>query len=276
MKTLLSLLLFFSPVISLYSQDTIPPVITLNGSAYDTIEVYDPYPEPGYSAMDDIDGDLTAQVTVSSLLDTSLLGTYIIEYSVADEAGNTSEKTRWVHVQDTEAPHLELVGDSLKQVALNEQYVDEGYTVSDNYDSIPNVISCGTYRNSSSHGCFTICLMAEDQSGNKSRIITRYISVDNGCTGTLDYAVCETLLNVRPSNVPEIEIYPNPAKDVLIIKNLTQKIKGVSFINLQGQVMAMANVDGNYLKIPDHLSPGVYFIKIELEDQIVVRKQVIE
>src|SRR5690606_14658212 len=45
--------------------DTTAPVITLVGDAVMTLELGDTFTEPGYSATDNVDGDITANVVVA-------------------------------------------------------------------------------------------------------------------------------------------------------------------------------------------------------------------
>ena len=58
------------------------------------------YAEPGYSAKDNLDGELTEKVTVSGSVDTQSLGTYELRYSVTDSYSNTTEVTRTVIVRE--------------------------------------------------------------------------------------------------------------------------------------------------------------------------------
>ena len=68
--------------------DETPPKINLRGSSKTTIYVGDNYTEPGFSAVDDLDGDITANVKVSGDVDNKKLGKYTITYSVSDKHGN--------------------------------------------------------------------------------------------------------------------------------------------------------------------------------------------
>ena len=79
--------------------DKEPPVITLNGG--DTIKVLtnSSFEDPGYSAQDDSDGDVTASVKTKGIVDTYNPGTYTISYSVADSYGNEATKVRNVIVE---------------------------------------------------------------------------------------------------------------------------------------------------------------------------------
>ena len=80
------------------NKDEVAPVITLKGEATITIELNGVYTEQGATAIDDVDGDITSKITVSGSVDTKKVGTYIITYTVTDEAGNTSSVKRTVNV----------------------------------------------------------------------------------------------------------------------------------------------------------------------------------
>ncbi len=52
----------------------------------------------GVSAVDNVDGDLTAKVTASGVVDTTKPGTYTVTYSVKDARGNETTATRTITV----------------------------------------------------------------------------------------------------------------------------------------------------------------------------------
>ena len=58
----------------------------------------------GFTADDDHDGDLTAQVRVDGFVDTNTTGVYTLTYTVADAAGNEASATRTVTVTDETEP----------------------------------------------------------------------------------------------------------------------------------------------------------------------------
>lgn len=79
-------------------EDTVAPVLSgvedttiLRDAAFDALD--------GVSALDDVDGDVTSAITVAGTVDTTTVGTYFLRYSVADEAGNTREETRYITVE---------------------------------------------------------------------------------------------------------------------------------------------------------------------------------
>lgn len=79
-------------------QDLEPPVIILKGKNPDSILVGNTYHDPGYTAIDNNDGDITQKVSFTSFLDSSKTGIYIITYNVTDKAGLVTSKTRTVVV----------------------------------------------------------------------------------------------------------------------------------------------------------------------------------
>ena len=78
--------------------DTTPPVISLLGSSTINLTVGDTLTDPGVTATDDVDGDVTLSITASGIVDTSTPGTYVITYSVTDTAGNTTAVDRTIIV----------------------------------------------------------------------------------------------------------------------------------------------------------------------------------
>jgi LPXTG-motif cell wall-anchored protein len=75
------------------------PTLTLVDPTGTNVTVGGDYTDPGYSAYDAVDGDLTSQVEVDrGGLDTSAPGTYTITYSVTNSFGETTTATRTVTV----------------------------------------------------------------------------------------------------------------------------------------------------------------------------------
>src|SRR5699024_3379562 len=86
-------------------EDTVAPEITLNGDNPMELEVGETYDEPGATAEDDVDGDVSDAIEVSGDVDTSTVGEYEVVYTVSDEAGNEATETRIVNI--VEAPGQE-------------------------------------------------------------------------------------------------------------------------------------------------------------------------
>lgn len=77
-------------------EDTVPPVITLNGDNPMSVTKGETFADPGATALDDIDG--VVDVGASGNVDTSTIGTYSITYFASDRADNISTLTRIVNV----------------------------------------------------------------------------------------------------------------------------------------------------------------------------------
>jgi len=126
--------------------DMVAPVITLKGA--DTLYVPDgqtieefrnAYVEPGFTALDDVDGDITSKVSVSAITTLSDYYSYI-SYQVSDNAGNAAKTVhRYIKTGDMTGvelpPTIILVfGDSVIQQKVSTKWVDPGFAVIDVQD----------------------------------------------------------------------------------------------------------------------------------------------
>lgn len=92
--------------------DTKAPVISLTGGATMEIERGTVFADPGYTAIDAQEGNLTSSVTVTGSVNTAAEGTYRLTYKVSDSLGNRSTKTRNVTVIYTREENvIGLIGD---------------------------------------------------------------------------------------------------------------------------------------------------------------------
>lgn len=90
----------------IYYSDVVAPQIVLNGADDITLQAGESYEEPGFTATDDVDGDITDRVEVSGSVDTRRAGTYTITYKVTDSYGNVAEVTRIVRVKSIKQPDV--------------------------------------------------------------------------------------------------------------------------------------------------------------------------
>ena len=85
-------------------RDKKAPEITLNGDAEMTVEAGSEFSDPGYTATDNCDGDITDSVKVSGdKVDKDKAGKYTVTYEVSDSSGNKATATRVVSVYDPAA-----------------------------------------------------------------------------------------------------------------------------------------------------------------------------
>lgn len=89
----------FSKTRTVTVADTAAPVLTLNGASSVNIFLGDGFIEPGYSAIDSYEGDLSSKVTVTGEIDNNTEGDYLLKYSVSDSSGNIAEAERKVVVK---------------------------------------------------------------------------------------------------------------------------------------------------------------------------------
>ncbi len=102
-------------IINVVGPDTIKPIITLIGNNPDTIMQNKSYNDPGATATDNVDGNITNKITKLSILDTSKIGTYIITYSVSDLAGNKATQVRTVIVtRNTSVKNMSALNNTIK------------------------------------------------------------------------------------------------------------------------------------------------------------------
>lgn len=81
--------------------DTTPPIITLTGDAQLNVPIGSAFTDPGATAMDNVDGDISDLIVVSGTVDTSKLGNYLLTYNVLDSAMNAAVSvTRNVYVEN--------------------------------------------------------------------------------------------------------------------------------------------------------------------------------
>lgn len=73
-----------------FEPDTGAPVITLLGSATMNLTVGDTFTDPGATAQDAVDGDITSSIVVTGTVDTATAGTYEVKYNVTDAASNAA------------------------------------------------------------------------------------------------------------------------------------------------------------------------------------------
>ena len=79
-------------------QDTVAPVITLNGANPMVVGFGTVFTDPGATASDGCAGNLTSAIVVTGSVDTNTVGFYALTYTVSDPSGHTDTKVRTVEV----------------------------------------------------------------------------------------------------------------------------------------------------------------------------------
>lgn len=140
------------------------------------IDVNTEYEEYGVKVVDN-NVDVSSLVKIdSSNLDTSRLGEYKVKYEL-DIDGNIEYIYRDVIVIDKTCPKLELKGSDIVYIILGSSYYEEGYIVSDNYDTLlEDDVEINGKVDTSNIGEYKLIYSVSDSSGNKTSV-TRDIIV---------------------------------------------------------------------------------------------------
>lgn len=118
-------------------EDLEKPVITLKGENKITIYKDSQFNEPGYSAKDNYDGDITDKVEVESNLDTGTVGTYEINYKVKDSSNNETIIIRTVEVKEKQVASNNSSSKFYTNIKEGPTYINGILIVNKNY-SLPS------------------------------------------------------------------------------------------------------------------------------------------
>lgn len=159
--------------------DGTPPVISLVGSPSIVTPASKKYRDPGATALDDVDGDISGRISVNNPVNTNILDTYIITYNVNDTAGNIADEvTREVIVRDMTPPEITRQGSSKIILTVGTPFTDPGATAQDNVDGdISNQIVVDNPVDTNVPGIYTITYNVSDDAGNSATEVTRGVNV---------------------------------------------------------------------------------------------------
>ncbi len=114
--------------------DLAAPVITVVGNNPDTVDVGSGvYADAGATAIDNIDGDITANIVVTGTVNTTAVGSYTLTYKVSDAWGNADSATRLVVVRDTSSVGVNENELNFAQLAVFPNPASSELTLSGNF-----------------------------------------------------------------------------------------------------------------------------------------------
>jgi hypothetical protein len=202
------------------------PVITLLGNTTMNILVGGSYTDPGATALDDQDGDITANIVVGGdTVDVNTAGTYIVTYNVSDAAGNAAtQRTRTVIVAaDIVAPVITLTGSVTINIALGSSFTDPGATATDNVDGdiTANIVVAGDAVDINTAGTYIITYNVSDASGNAATEVTRTVIVTdpNACVAETTQSLAAADFNVTFQAVNTTSTIATEASTIVRIPN---------------------------------------------------------
>ncbi|MCH5375147.1 MAG: DUF5011 domain-containing protein, partial [Planctomycetes bacterium] len=170
--------------------DEEPPILTLTGDALVELTVGTPFTDPGATAVDNLDGDLSDQIITEGTVNTSLAGTYAIIYRVSDLAGNVASAERRVVVTepppppDTTPPEITLVGDNPLNIETGSPYTEYGATATDDVDGdlTESVEIDASQVDIQVAGRYEVFYDVSDTAGNAAETAVRIVIVENPAT----------------------------------------------------------------------------------------------
>ena len=137
------------------------------------------YVDAGATASDSFEGDLTSSIFTVNPVNTSLVGTYTITYTVSDSSGNAATPvTRIVNVIDTTPPVITLSASTPIDVEAGSAYTDAGATAWDTGDGdlTASIVTINPV-NTSVLGTYTVTYNVTDSQGHTATEVTRTVNV---------------------------------------------------------------------------------------------------
>lgn len=254
---------FIAPIIQLNTPET---VIHDVGTPYITVEatVSDNYYNSDFLSIRLIYNDVNPKK----------LGTYTQTYEAVDGSGNVSYKTRTVKIVDHTAPRI--WGNIIHGCVGEDIWPMSGIKISDNYYSPQSLISKVEIVNQNvniwEEGIYFIVYRVTDPSGNTSKDFLRYAHFTY-------FPNCENNTNsIDDITENAIEIYPNPNQGIFKIESKEPiQASSIKLFSSSGQCLSVNDyqVNGNQIDM-SALSSGIYLLQIQIGNQIISKKIVIE
>ncbi len=224
--------------------DKTKPVITILGNNPDSVEIGYAYLDPGATALDNVNGNITANIIKTGAVNTTILGNNQLMYNVTDSSGNAADqKIRLVKVTtDKTAPNITLIGLDTIYVEVHFPYTEPGATATDLADGIitNKIIIAGTV-DTSTIGSYTITYQVTDNAGN-IRIVYRKVIVRDTTKPVI------TLLGSAIMNMVRGTSFIDPGVSITdnYYKNLIPSITGTVLVTTLGQYILLYDVtDGS-------------------------------
>jgi subtilisin-like proprotein convertase family protein len=129
-----------------------------------------------------------------------------------------------------------------------------------------------------------------DGAGNSNNILNYEYTDDEYSADVMYYRLKQTdfdgkfeyfgpiAVTCNNKNNDQINIYPNPANDFIVISNLPDKTIRIELTDIIGNsIISETPVKDNFIELkPLYISKGIYFLKIESEGQTFIRKVLVE
>ncbi len=163
-----------NPIVTPPVPSNTPPTITLIGANPVNLNVGDTFTDPGATANDKEDGDLTSKITVTGTVDTTQVGTYTLTYKVTDSGGLSETVSRTVNVTapSNTPPTITLIGANPLRVTACDPYVEPGATATDQEDGnlTSKIVIDNSAVDTNTLGTYEVIYTVQDSDGAKAEV----------------------------------------------------------------------------------------------------------
>ena len=237
------------------------PTLTLTGANPLRLDTTQLFIEPGATAIDHEDGDITNQIEIVSTVQNQTAGIYEVSYTIEDSNGKKAMAVREViyTVKENELPLIEILGGNPLLLNIDEAFVEPGIAGRDREDGdiTDQIKTVANTINSSVAGSYEVKYELTD-SGNSTVYATRRIVVVSDSKPVI-LLVGESTVNLN--------------------LGVTYVEKGASVVDLEdGDITSKLTIDVSSLDIS---KAGEYEIVYTVTDsdnntQSIVRKVIVE
>ena len=152
------------------------PEISLSGEATVSVEGATLFSDPGATATDFEDGNLSSAITTTGTVNLQVVGSYQLVYTATDSSGIDVQVSRTVNVVDTTAPVITLTGDATITHEAATAYTDEGAGWADTVDGSGTLTASGTV-DVNMVGTYVLTYDYTDAAGNAAVQVSRTVNV---------------------------------------------------------------------------------------------------
>jgi len=156
------------------------PVVTMLGANPLNVDINTVFTDPGATATDTEDGDISVSIVVTGSVNTSVAGPYELTYTATDSELLAGTAVRTVNVIDNTVvniPVITLLGANPQTIIIGDGQQDPGYSASDVEDGTVPVNVSGNV-DTTTPGTYTLYYNAQDSDGNHGVQVTRTVIVE--------------------------------------------------------------------------------------------------
>ncbi|MFC3343048.1 immunoglobulin-like domain-containing protein [Paenibacillus abyssi] len=247
---------------SVYVYDGEAPAIYLNGPNPMTIEVNSTFTDPGATAQDLHDGDLSSSIIVTGTVDSRTLGEYRLFYNVSDQANHAATTViRSVYVKVTKPPVITLSGLSAMSIKVGETFADPGAQAMDAYyGDISNSITVTGSVNTQIPGTYTLHYNVQNPANISAAEVIRTITVA-GASETDHFGDW--------SPPPSVVNTDTPTTETIKINSVDVKVKTTKETSDDGQSVIRITLEPDQLAAAFFAEPKI-ILEVNNSDPVVL------